>query len=281
MPDEAPDPTAVVPTQRRCAVLHGEKFQVAAHWRDALAEIGLSAGSDWAELANQAAAEVVTTSASTTCYRVVGADGWVIYTKHEVYAPKDQLKRWLRPARTTIEAFAYGRIHAARVPAAEVLAWGERRRIGCPTESLIVTLAVADTLDLRRFVAGPWATLSAAAKRECFQQIATQLAEQLKRAHATGFVHHDLKWRNVLIQRTDDRYLPVWIDAPRGAVWRWRAARRAIVDLGDLAPSSLEITSVYDRMRFVCWYLGRQRQPGDARRLYRRIAARVSRRGIG
>ncbi|MGI9324515.1 MAG: lipopolysaccharide kinase InaA family protein [Pseudomonadales bacterium] len=281
MPDAAPDPITLIPKQRRCAVLHGEEFHVASCWRAVLAEVGLSAGSDWAELARQPAAEVVTGSASATCYRVLSADGSVLYAKHEVYAPKDQLKHWLRPARTTIEAYAYGRIHAAEIPAAKVLAWGERRRMGCPTESLIVTLAVPDTLDLRRFVTGPWAAMSAADKRESYQQIAAQLAEQLKRAHAMGFVHHDLKWRNVLIQRTADGFLPVWIDAPRGAVWRWRAARRPIVDLGDLAPSSLDLTSVYDRMRFVCRYLGKKRSPGDASRLYRRIAARVGRRGIG
>jgi hypothetical protein len=101
---------------------------------------------------------------------------------------------------------------------------------------------------------------------------------QLQKAHANRLFHHDLKWRNILIQSDGGRYIPVWIDAPRASRMFLRNGRGVVADLSCLARIAVTLLSSYDRMRFIWRYLGDGREPGDAKRLYRKVAAHLGRR---
>ena len=50
-----------------------------------------------------------------------------------------------------------------------------------------------------------------------------------------------------------------------------------MVDLSGLARMAVSVLSVYARMRFICQYLGRERKPGEAKRLFLQVAGHLSR----
>ncbi len=257
------------------ARFHGTHFQADLQWRAAMSALGIEVAADWANLK---LGEIRSRSAFGTVACVPLPDGGRIFFKAEQYSLRQRFKYWLRPARTTVEAFAYEYMQNLGIPTLTTLAWGERRYLGLPLSSFIVTLEVPQSQDLREFGIQQWRHLQKPQQAAIYAQLAGQLAEQLHTAHAHGFVHHDLKWRNVLVHQTGEGLRPVWIDAPRAAVWRWRRQRGRIVDLADLAGLAVELVSPHDRMRFLLRYLGRQRQPGQAAALWRKIERRLQRR---
>lgn len=115
-------------------------------------------------------------------------------------------------------------------------------------------------------------------RREVYRELAEKLVDQVRTAHQNRFFHHDLKWRNILVQREGDHYTPVWIDAPRASRMTFREGRGAMVDLSGLARIAISLLSKYDRMRFIWRYLEGARRPGDAKRLYQQVAAHLGRR---
>jgi hypothetical protein len=257
------------------AVFHGEQFHVSSAWVERLAAVGILAGANWSE---QSGGEVMSASALGQVRRISLNDEVRIYFKAERYPLSRRFKFWLRPARTTVEVFAYAKLFELGIPTLTTIAWGERRVFGLPTETLVVTLAVHNSADLRAFASETWRNMCASERKVILRSTYTALADQLRCAHARGFVHHDLKWRNVLMRETENGYEPVWIDPPRAAIWRLRRRRGAVVDLSDLARPAVFLISRYHRMRFLLRYLGRHRQPGAATALWRDIDARVSRR---
>ena len=257
-------------------VAHGERFEVAPQWASELEGLGLVAGADWY---SSAPGQVISASATSACSVVRVASGEALYVKQARYPFARQLKTWLRPAKTTVEAFAYNCLNTLGVPTLESIALAEKRCCGLLRASLIVTRGVPASVDLLEYSETVWPDLGEDERRAAYLDIAEQLAEQLRVAHDFGFVHHDLKWRNVLLHRPSDRWIPLWIDPPRAAVWgRHRRERISVIDLSDLARMSVPLTSVYDRARFLARYLGSERRPGDLKRLYRLVADRVQRR---
>ncbi len=205
-------------------------------------------------------------------------NGEAVYFKRDVYPLRRGLKFLGRPARAAVEVFAYRRLRELDIPAPEVLASGERRVLGLLQACFIVTREVPETMDLRRFAASVWTRMTGPERKRVYEEIAGALLAQVRTAHDAGFFHHDLKWRNVLIRRTPQGYEPIWIDAPRAAHRRFTRRRGIIVDLSGLARLAVSATSVYDRMRFVCRYLGPARAPGEASALYRAVSRHLRRR---
>ena len=261
--------------KRRMACLHGEFFCADPEWSGQLSEMGIEAGADWMALE---IGEIRSQSGYGAVRLLTLSDGTRVYFKAERYALRKRLKAWLRPMRTTVEAFAYGHLQNLNIASLTTVAWGERRFLGLPLSSCIATLEVPQSRDLREFAVDEWQYLEEPRKSEVSRQLAGQLAEQLRVAHAHGFVHHDLKWRNVLVQQTTDGLQPIWIDAPRASIWRIRSQRGWVVDLSDLASLAVLLVGKYDRMRFMLRYLGPQRRPGDAASLCRLIEQRLKRR---
>jgi hypothetical protein len=59
---------------------------------------------------------------------------------------------------------------------------------------------------------------------------------------------------------------------------RCRRQRGVMVDFSNLARTAVFLLSEYERMRFICRYLGRGRKPGEAKRLYRKVEQHLGRR---
>lgn len=260
---------------RRIQQFSGRRFLVDAACELQLGELGIHAEMDWV---NYAAGELVSDSPTTKCRRITAADGSVFYFKRYICSVKRGIQFWMRPGKGAVEVWAYRQLQALGIPTLEIVAFGEERKLGALRSNFLVSRAVPDSMNLSEFALRHWYRMPEPLRRQVYAEIADQLVTQTRTAHRARFFHHDLKWRNILVHKEDGRYATVWIDAPRASKMRLRRGRGAIVDLAGLARVAISLLSVYDRMRFVVRYLGSGRSPGEAKRLYRKVAANLSRR---
>jgi tRNA A-37 threonylcarbamoyl transferase component Bud32 len=262
-------------SQRSVQVFNGLKFVVDPVWKERLERIGLREKHSWDDLS---VGELVSTSGHTSCYRIELDDGAVVYFKRYSYPPKRWHEFVFRPGKAAVEAWAYSRLREIGIPTLEIVAFGERRIFGLLVTSFIVTREVPETQDLSRYGPETWYHLPASERKRVYREVSGRLIEQMQKAHSAGFFHHDLKWRNILLQQTEDGLWPVWIDAPRASGMHLRRRRGMVVDLSGLARVAISLLSKYDRMRFICKYLGDSRKPGDASKLYQDVANHLGRR---
>jgi hypothetical protein len=260
---------------RSVQVFNGETFVEDPAWRDRLKRVGLGKSLPWEEIS---VGERVSGSPHSSCFRIELEDGEVVYFKRYVYPPKRWFEFMFRPGKAAVEAWAYSTLMKLGIPTLEVVAFGERRIFGSLASSFIVTREVPYAQDLGRYGPEVWYHLPKDERKRIYHEVSGKLIKQMQKAHAANFFHHDLKWRNILLHKSGEGYTPVWIDAPRASRMRLRRRRGIVVDLSGLARIAISLLSKYDRMRFVCRYLGDSRKPGDASRLYREVACHLGRR---
>ncbi len=263
---------------RSVQTIHGQKFLVDPAWQERLAQIGISEELPWSRLE---LGQRVSGSPHSSCFRIQLDDGEVVYFKRYVYPPRRWFEFVLRPGKAAVEAWAYATLQQLGIPTLEVVAFGEQRVFGTLAASFILTREVPNSEDLSRYGPEVWYHLPPDERRRVYREVADKLVRQVRKAHAAGFFHHDLKWRNILLQQDGAGVTPVWIDAPRASCMRLRRRRGAVVDLSGLARIAISLLSRYDRMRFIWNYLGGSRRPGDAARLYREVARHLGRRMPG
>ncbi len=254
---------------------HGRKFLIEPEYQSQLSGLGINAAMDWVNYAN---GELISDSPITRCYRIASNSGSAFYFKRYICPFRRGIQFWMRPGKAAVEAWAYRQLVALGIPTLDVVAFGEERVLGVLKSSFLITRAVPNSQDLDNFALGSWYQMPESMRRQAYWEISNQLVAQARVAHKGRFFHHDLKWRNILIHKEGGHYATVWIDAPRASTMLFRERRGAVVDLAGLARVAVSLLSCYDRMRFICRYLGRERKPGDAKQLYREVAANLSRR---
>ncbi len=260
---------------RRIQLFSGRRFLIEAACERQLRELGIHSEMDWV---NYSAGELVSDSPTTRCRRIISADGSAFYFKRYICPFQRGIQFWMRPGKGAVEVWAYRQLQELGIPTLDIVAFGEERKLGVLKSNFLISRAVPDSLDLDRFALNSWYQMPEPARRQAYNEIADRLLAQTRAAHRARFFHHDLKWRNILVRKQGDHYSTVWIDAPRASKMWLRQSRGAVVDLAGLARVAVSLLSVYDRMRFIWKYLGTGRRPGDAKRLYRKVAANLSRR---
>lgn len=86
------------------------------------------------------------------------------------------------------------------------------------------------------------------------RRVSMQLAEAVNRLHGFGFVHSDLKWRNILVSGGAKPKVHL-IDCPQGCrMWGPRLRRGIIKDLVCLDKVARRVLSKSDRLRFYLAY---------------------------
>jgi hypothetical protein len=151
----------------------------------------------------------------------------------------------------------------------------ERDWIGRLRRAFIVTEAIPGAVTLTEFVR-THAAPGRPGVRALRLGLLRQLAAMICRAHAAGFYHHDLVWRNLLVTHRPPGEPQVWwIDCPRGQFDRWSPwrERRRIKDLASLDKVAAELATAPERLRFVMCYLGMTRLDREAKSLVRRVLA--------
>ncbi len=181
-----------------------------------------------------------------------------------------------RPSKARCEFQNYATFTRLGIACAEPIACGEERdALGRLRRAFIVTRAIPSAQTLVEF----WSERRATRAERI--TLIEQLARWTRRLHDENFFHHDLVWRNILVNR-DGAGTPRlwWIDCPRGAFNTWAAlrSRKLLKDLASLDKSAAQFCSRAERLRFVKIYLGTTRLDGAAKKLIRdELAYRQSR----
>ena len=132
------------------------------------------------------------------------------------------------------------------VPTARLVAYGEQQNTG-----IIITGEVSGTVDLVNLAENHPKGLA----RHCVEKIIDRLTMHVRNLHSHGFIHNDLKWRNILVGITGNAVEVYIIDCPQGRKLVGPLFRRGV--LKDLA--CLDIVAKYRlsktmRMRFYLKY---------------------------
>lgn len=250
-----PNLTQMIPFTRRAQALHGERLLFADGWKERLVEAGIRGGGAWWQ---SSPGEVVRSSLMTNCFRVALEDGERVYFKRYDYAGVDLRRNryFLRPSRAAVEAWGCEQLRQIGIPSLEVVSLGERREWGVLRAAFLVTRELPGAIDLESFMRGVGVQPAPEKRSRVIRRIAHELASQVGRAHACGFVHLDLHWRNILLQPQGEGYLPVWSDCPRAKYFRLRYRFRILKDLADLLRPALVELTPFARMRLMRIYLG-------------------------
>jgi len=140
------------------------------------------------------------------------------------------------------------------IPTAPLIAYGMKRSFGRFIRGAMVTQEIPSTTDLARLARKDDACLG---NRAWVNQVSLQLAKIARTLHQNGFIHNDLKWRNLLVDGQDKLYL---IDCPLGGFWRGRLLKyRIIKDIANLDRVARYKLSRTQRLRFFLQYLGHTR----------------------
>lgn len=221
----------------------------------ALAALGLTTLDDF--LAEQAGRLVSAHGLThTRCIEFThGGQTLAGYLKTYNYTHRPLRHRFIRDkARREAENFAVLRHHCG-LSAPTVVCVGARRRLGALVRSFILTLELSASRPLvELWDAAPMH------RRELLGGSPGVVA----RMHAAGFVHIDLRWRNILVRREGDRPLElVPIDCVRGGLRRSRLGREH-GRLRDLSSLCKDAQPRLTRTQLLRWYLAYAAALGDA-----------------
>ncbi len=168
------------------------------------------------------------------------------------------LERLWRPGRSRTEARNLIFFQQSGIPAARVVAWGERKnRFGKLVDEFIITEAVPNTQTLDEFVKQHCPDRSRAEYCTRRDQLIQQLGQATARIHAYSFFHKDLKWRNLLARLNGDQVETFWIDCPKGDFHRppWPQEHGKLKDCATLDKIARFACTEEERRRFVAHYL--------------------------
>jgi tRNA A-37 threonylcarbamoyl transferase component Bud32 len=176
------------------------------------------------------------------------------------------LRRFIGRSRTRAEWENLQAFVAMGIPTADLVAYGESGTSGSYCGTLI-TREVRGTSDLATLAGNRHSLLG---DRQWRLQIIGRLSESVRKMHGDGFVHNDLKWRNILVDVTDDPAVNI-IDCPLGRKMRGPfLVRGRIKDLACLDKIARKQLSKMERLRFYLAYKGENRlSVRDKKEIYR------------
>lgn len=193
-------------------------------------------------------------------------EGVAYYVK--VYASRGRwLKRYIGRSRVRAEWENLHLFHQLEIPAADVVAYGETSA-GADYQGVVVTREVRGTADLDALYREQSAWFSDASWR---RSVIFQLASATRKLHLNGFVHNDLKWRNILVDTRVDPGVYL-IDCPLGRkTFGPLLTRGKVKDLACLDKHGKVQLSRSDRLRFYLSYKGHDRLDNADKKEIRRV----------
>jgi hypothetical protein len=178
------------------------------------------------------------------------------------------LRPWLVPPRVRNEWRNLLFFRRVGIPTARLAAYGLERRWGGFRRGALVTEEIGEASDLALLTRRQDDRLR---DRRWLSQVSTQVARLTRTMHDAGFVHNDLKWRNLLVSKGETPVVYL-IDCPNGGFWRGPFLRyRVIKDLACLDKVAKYHLTRTRRLRFYLEYAGHSRLSADDKRCVRRI----------
>ena len=185
------------------------------------------------------------------------------YTRSGKYLRRFIGRSRLRAEYENLQFFA-----ACGIPTAPIVAFAEERKFGLFKRGYLITDEIQHTRDLAEMAAANDPRLH---NRHWVRCVSKQIACHMATLHRHGFIHNDLKWRNILIQETTEPRV-YFIDCPVGrrrfGILRKRGIMKDIACLDKLACKHLSRT---DRLCFYKEYTGRQRLDRQDKALIKRV----------
>jgi len=222
--------------------------------RKAVWEAGLVGFDDWMTVARTS--EKSSGRGETLAdFEIARHEGFRVYLKR--FRPQGLTFRFfLRRSRQRREAENAIFLRETGVPTAEVVAAGERRRLGCVTEAFVATKGIPGAIPLTEFASAFAAERLPESRRKRLALI-EKLASIVRRMHDAGYVDHDLYCRNILVGETPEGTHEFYvIDSPRGECPVLSRRRGKLRDLACLSRDARDFLSRTDRARFMKTYLG-------------------------
>ncbi len=154
------------------------------------------------------------------------------------------------------------------IPTAKIVAYGQETRFGMFHKGAMVTEEIPTTTDLASVARGLPQLLQ---DRKWMRTIAEQIADFTHRLHDIGFIHSDLKWRNILVTLTEDPQA-YFIDCPAGRIHILdRSERWFVKDIACLDKIAKYKLSATERLRFFLKYRGRQKITPEDKRFINKV----------
>jgi len=177
-----------------------------------------------------------------------------VYYVKKFVGPGGRLKFLLRISRYHVELRNLQFFSRLGLAIPNIVARGYESRMGLMQRAVIVTAAVADSMDLEQFIAtGRFYEDGVGTAR----QLLSKLAHATRLLHANGFYHKDMKIRNVLVQKRAREIELFFLDCPSGYRPPRVMLRRGIVrDLASLARGLRGVLSPRDLLYFFKQYRG-------------------------
>jgi len=204
-------------------------------------------------------------SESIVIRAAVGAHSYYVKRYHRTKG----VRSWFGFARIRKEAENQLLFKQLKIPAAEVVAYGEEHVLSKTTRGALITLALENTADLAS-IAQQFPGLIQ--DRRWVRQVIVQIAEITRRLHDYRFCHNDLKWRNILVTLDEENPQVYLIDCPVGQRWpAFLLPRRIIKDLACLDKVAKYQLSQTQRLFFFKKYLQRKRLTAADKSMIRKI----------
>ena len=216
--------------------------------------------------------ELVALDSMTRTLRVE-VNGLNYYVKRYSGLGKKPLRRWLSTPRVQMEWENLRHFAHWGIPTARITGFGQETEAGRFLRGALITHEIPDTIDLARLARSGDLRMKS---RRWWDGISRQVADITRGLHARRFVHGDLKWRNLLVDKSDHVHL---IDCPSGSFW-WPPflEYRIIKDLACLDKLASRHLSRTQRLRFYLDYAhGKRLDSADKRRIRKVVAFFVGR----
>jgi len=172
------------------------------------------------------------------------------YIKKYYYGGK-WMRRYFGRSRVRAEWKNIQYFKEMNIPTPDLIAYGEEKKWGIFQRGAIITKEIRDTIDMANLAKKRASIMN---DKIWFRHVASLLATYTRKIHTSGFVHKDLKWRNILVssEQKPDIY---FIDCPCGRKKNALVRKRWIIkDLACLDKMAKHILSRTQRLWFYKQY---------------------------
>lgn len=155
------------------------------------------------------------------------------------------------------------------IPTAELLAYGLEKKVGIFIKGALIIKEIKNAVDISTLAEQKPEIM---ADRQFIRKISEKIAKYTRIMHDTGFVHNDLKWRNILVTQTANPEV-FFIDCPLGRKKTWPLLRHGIIkDLACLDKVARIKISRTARLRFYKKYINYNRITQKDKFIIKRIS---------
>lgn len=155
-----------------------------------------------------------------------------------------------------------------KIPTPKLIGFGEDYKHGRFQRGALITEGVTNAFDLNMLVRLQSPYLK---DPKWLNPVLTQVADYTRRIHEVGFVHVDLKWRNILAEIKDSPVV-YFFDCPNGRFLPWPFLERGIIkDLACLDKVAKYQLNAKTRLKFYKLYRGVRKLSSSDKRRIRKI----------